>query len=67
MRQLAMKHHVLAAALAALGFAASAGGAEQVVAIRAGKPVDVVAGKVLVDQTIIVSGQRISAVVKQAH
>ncbi|MFK3737662.1 metal-dependent hydrolase family protein [Massilia sp. TN1-12] len=57
-----MKHHVLAAALAALGFAASASGAEQVVAIRAGKLVDVVAGKVLADQTIIVSGQRISAV-----
>lgn len=57
-----MKHHVLAAALAALGFSASASGAEQVVAIRAGKLVDVVAGKVLVDQTILVSGQRISAV-----
>lgn len=53
-----MKHHVLAAAVAPLGFAASASGAEQVVAIRAGKLVDVVAGKVLADQTIIVSGQR---------
>nr|WP_314544073.1 amidohydrolase family protein [uncultured Massilia sp.] len=57
-----MTYKTLAAALAALGFAASASGAEQVVAIRAGKLVDVVAGKVLADQTIVVSGERISAV-----
>lgn len=57
-----MTYKTLAAAVAALGFAASACGAEQVVAIRAGKLVDVVAGKVLADQTIVVSGERISAV-----
>jgi imidazolonepropionase-like amidohydrolase len=37
-------------------------GAETIVAIRAGKLVDVVAGKVLADQTILVTGERISAV-----
>jgi imidazolonepropionase-like amidohydrolase len=64
-----MKLKLLAASLAALGafasaaFAApSADGAEQIVAIRAGKLVDVVAGKVLNDQTILVSKDRITAV-----
>jgi imidazolonepropionase-like amidohydrolase len=64
-----MKLKLLAASMAALGaFAsaaftsASAGAAEQIVAIRAGKLVDVVAGKVLNDQTILVSNDRISAV-----
>jgi imidazolonepropionase-like amidohydrolase len=64
-----MKLKLLAASLAALGafasaaFAApSADAAEQIVAIRAGKLVDVVAGKVLNDQTILVSKDRITAV-----
>jgi imidazolonepropionase-like amidohydrolase len=63
-----MKLKPLAASVAALAafataFAAtSAGAAEQVVAIRAGKLVDVVAGKVLNDQTILVSNERITAV-----
>ena len=35
-----MKHHVLAAAVAALGFAASASGAQQVVAIRGAELLD---------------------------
>ncbi|MFJ1467001.1 Xaa-Pro dipeptidase [Massilia orientalis] len=52
----------LAAALAILTFTLSATAADQVVAIRAGKLVDVVGGKVLQDQTILVSGERITAV-----
>ncbi|KGF82929.1 Xaa-Pro dipeptidase [Massilia sp. JS1662] len=52
----------LAAALAMLTLTFSAAAADQVVAIRAGKLVDVVAGKVLQDQTILVSGERITAV-----
>jgi imidazolonepropionase-like amidohydrolase len=57
-----MNKKSLAAALAMLAFASSASAAEQVVAIRAGRLVDVVAGKVLSDQTIVVSGERIAAV-----
>jgi imidazolonepropionase-like amidohydrolase len=64
-----MKLKLVAAAVAALGAlasaavaATSAGAAEHVVAIRAGKLVDVVAGKVLNDQTILVSNDRITAV-----
>jgi imidazolonepropionase-like amidohydrolase len=68
-----MKVNLLAAMLAALGAAASmpagaqsqantAGPSEHVVAVRAGKLVDVVAGKVLADQVILISGQRITAV-----
>jgi imidazolonepropionase-like amidohydrolase len=68
-----MKLKLLAAAVAALGAFASAafaaalaptpaGAAEHVVAIRAGKLVDVVAGKVLNDQTILISNDRITAV-----
>jgi imidazolonepropionase-like amidohydrolase len=64
-----MKLKLLAASLAALGAFASAAftapsadAAEQIVAIRAGKLVDVVAGKVLNDQTILVSKDRITAV-----
>ncbi|MBA5605070.1 amidohydrolase family protein [Duganella sp. FT3S] len=45
---------------AALSFAAAA--PAKVLAIRAGKLVDVVAGTVLADQTIIVTGERITAV-----
>jgi imidazolonepropionase-like amidohydrolase len=68
-----MKVNILAAMLAALGAVASmpagaqseanaAAPAEHVVAVRAGKLVDVVAGKVLADQVILISGQRITAV-----
>jgi imidazolonepropionase-like amidohydrolase len=57
-----MNKKPLAAALAMLAFTLSATGAEQVVAIRAGRLVDVVSGKVLQDQTILVSGERITAV-----
>lgn len=57
-----MKLSTLIAALAAGTVAASALAAEQPVAIRAGKLVDVAAGKVLADQTIIVTGERITAV-----
>jgi imidazolonepropionase-like amidohydrolase len=68
-----MKVNILAAMLAALGAVASmpAGAqsqasaavpAEHVVAVRAGKLVDVVAGKVLADQVILISGQRITTV-----
>jgi imidazolonepropionase-like amidohydrolase len=65
-----MKFTTLAAALATLGAVASlACAAEQapphlahVIAVRAGKLVDVVAGKVLTDQTILISGERITAV-----
>jgi len=60
-----MKVKVIAACVAALGALAStipATAAEHVVAIRAGKLVDVVAGKVLSDQVILVSGERITAV-----
>ena len=58
-----MKHLVLAAAIgvAAPSFAADAAPVK-VVAIRAGKLVDVAAGTVLKDQTIIISGERITAV-----
>lgn len=66
-----MKLTSFAAAMAALGFAASASGADaavatpaaaHVTAIHAGKLIDVVSGKVLLDQTILVSGERITAV-----
>jgi imidazolonepropionase-like amidohydrolase len=57
-----MKLSTLCAALAAGTVAASALAAEQPIAIRAGKLVDVVSGKVLADQTIVVSGERIMAV-----
>ncbi|NVM77384.1 imidazolonepropionase-like amidohydrolase [Duganella sp. SG902] len=55
-----LKHFLISAAV--LGAAAQACAAEQVTAIRAGKLVDVVAGTVLKDQTIIITGERISAV-----
>jgi imidazolonepropionase-like amidohydrolase len=58
-----IKHLVAAAAAAgALGFAVSANAAEQVIVIRAGKLVDVVAGKVLQDQAIVINGERIVSV-----
>jgi len=55
-----LQHFLIFAAV--LGAAAQACAADQVTAIRAGKLVDVVAGTVLKDQTIIVTGERISAV-----
>ncbi|ALK97334.1 Xaa-Pro dipeptidase [Massilia sp. WF1] len=63
-----MKLKAVAAMLAALGLAAAvhaetaANPAGHVVAVRAGKLVDVVAGKVLDNQTILISGERITAV-----
>jgi imidazolonepropionase-like amidohydrolase len=60
-----MKLQSLVAAIVAggaLACAASAPAADQVVVIRAGKLVDVVAGKVLADQTIVINGERIAAV-----
>lgn len=60
------KHLVVTAtALGAISAAASsfaAAAPAKVLAIRAGKLVDVVAGTVLADQTIIVTGERITAV-----
>jgi imidazolonepropionase-like amidohydrolase len=53
-----LQHLLISAAM----LAASAQAADQVTAIRAGKLVDVVAGTVLKDQTIIITGERISAV-----
>jgi imidazolonepropionase-like amidohydrolase len=69
-----MKLSTLAAALGALGAVASIAvpviaaessanpAANRVVAVRAGKLVDVVQGKVLADQTILITGERITAV-----
>jgi imidazolonepropionase-like amidohydrolase len=68
-----MKVNTLAAMLAAFGtlesFPAGAqsqpdakAAAGHVVAVHAGRLVDVVAGKVLLDQTILISGERITAV-----
>ena len=57
-----MKLHRFLAGLLAGALASSALAADQFVAIRAGKLVDVVAGKVLADQTIVVKGERIAAV-----
>ncbi|MGZ5198526.1 MAG: Xaa-Pro dipeptidase [Telluria sp.] len=58
-----MKIPTLIAALAVAGaLAPSASAAEQFVAVRAGKLVDVVNGKVLADQTIVIDGERITAV-----
>ena len=55
-----IKTTLATAAMLALSLSATA--ADEVVAIRAGKLVDVVGGKVLTDQTILVSGERITAV-----
>ncbi|MCS0592428.1 amidohydrolase family protein [Massilia norwichensis] len=63
-----MKVKAIAAALAVLGALASTAASvhaapnERVVAVRAGKLVDVVAGKVLENQTILIAGERITAV-----
>lgn len=57
-----MTHTTFAAAAAMFFLSLSATAADDVVAIRAGHLVDVVAGKVLADQTIVVSGERITAV-----
>jgi imidazolonepropionase-like amidohydrolase len=57
-------NHLVAAVAAAgtLGICTAAPNADQVVVIRAGKLVDVVAGKVLQDQAIVIRGERIAAV-----
>src|SRR5471030_275534 len=47
------------AVLALLFVAATASANEKVIVVRAGKLIDVVAGKVLVDQTIVIAGERI--------
>jgi imidazolonepropionase-like amidohydrolase len=58
-----LKHFVVvAAAAAALGLAATAPAADQLVVIRAGKLVDVIGGKVLQDQAIVINGERIVSV-----
>jgi imidazolonepropionase-like amidohydrolase len=62
-----MKLKAIAAALAVLGAFVStasvhAASDAHVVAVRAGKLVDVVAGKVLENQTILITGERITAV-----
>jgi imidazolonepropionase-like amidohydrolase len=57
-----MTHTTFAAAAAMFFLSLSATAADQTVAIRAGRLIDVVGGKVLADQTILVSGERITAV-----
>jgi imidazolonepropionase-like amidohydrolase len=60
-----MKLKTIAAASAALSFVALANAetaAEHVTVVRAGHLVDTVAGKVLNDQTIVITGERITAV-----
>ncbi|TFW35393.1 Xaa-Pro dipeptidase [Massilia horti] len=57
-----MKLFVLGAMFGALGLAAGASAADKIVVVKAGKLVDVVAGKVLTDQTIVIEGERIAAV-----
>lgn len=57
-----LKLLVLGAAFAALGLAAGASAADKIVVVKAGKLVDVVAGKVLTNQTIVIEGERITAV-----
>ncbi|RZT11197.1 Imidazolonepropionase [Duganella sp. CF402] len=55
-----LKHLLMSAAI--LGAVAQTNAADQVTVIRAGKLVDVVAGTVLKDQSIVITGERISAV-----
>jgi imidazolonepropionase-like amidohydrolase len=55
-----LKHFLISATF--LGAAAQASAADQVTVIRAGKLVDVVAGTVLKDQTIVITGERITSV-----
>ena len=55
-----LKHLLMSAAI--LGAVAHTSAADQVTVIRAGKLVDVVSGTVLKDQTIVITGERISAV-----
>jgi len=63
-----MKLKAIAAGLAVLGAFVSSSASvhaasnERLVAVRAGKLVDVVAGKVLENQTILITGERITAV-----
>nr|WP_315254908.1 amidohydrolase family protein [uncultured Duganella sp.] len=55
-----LKHFLISAAI--LGAATQASAADEVTVIRAGKLVDVVAGTVLKDQTIVITGERITSV-----
>ncbi|NYE60892.1 imidazolonepropionase-like amidohydrolase [Duganella sp. 1224] len=55
-----IKNVLISAAI--LGAAAQVSAADEVTVIRAGKLVDVVAGAVLKDQTIVITGERITAV-----
>lgn len=55
-----LKHLLMSAAI--LGAVAQTNAADQVTVIRAGKLVDVVAGTVLKGQSIVITGERISAV-----
>jgi imidazolonepropionase-like amidohydrolase len=55
-----LKHLLMSAAI--LGAVTHTNAADQITVIRAGKLVDVVAGTVLKDQTIVITGERISAV-----
>lgn len=55
-----LKHLLISATL--VGAAAQVSAADEVTVIRAGKLVDVVAGTVLKDQTIVITGERITSV-----
>lgn len=55
-----LKHFLISATI--LGAAAQAHAADEVTVIRAGKLVDVVAGTVLKDQAIVITGERITSV-----
>jgi imidazolonepropionase-like amidohydrolase len=55
-----LKHLLMSAAI--LGAVAQTNAADQVTVIRAGKLVDVLAGTVLKDQSIVITGERISAI-----
>jgi imidazolonepropionase-like amidohydrolase len=55
-----LKHILISATI--LGAAAQVSAADEVTVIRAGKLVDVVTGTVLMDQTIVITGERITSV-----
>lgn len=55
-----LQHFLISATI--LGAAAQAHAADEVTVIRAGKLLDVVAGTVLKDQTIVITGERITAI-----
>jgi imidazolonepropionase-like amidohydrolase len=54
--------HLVAGLAAACALVSSACAADQLIAIRAGRLVDVAKGEVLKDQTILINGERITAV-----